>query len=332
MKNTRKNYSIAILIIISQFVVSGQTDVNDSYSDFDAKSLRIAVIDGFTVKRVDLDNDGISDLTHGDMISRFLEESLPDAEIVKFDLQNPDDPVFIWRGIPGYQLEIMLRRIIADIENDRRYDAINISISHSETYDNEPEKKPRLSIFRLKKAAITSDIIRITPDNLLLRRNLIRAGLDNHTNNCITLIEQLITMGSRVYIAAGNQGKDAYNLLNLANGAINVGALTENGTKSAISGDNVLVNRWARSEFPVSKTEDGIDFTGDGKTDLSFEDLSAGGENLINKLIGGTSVATSIAIIEDFNVAFFGQRSQLDRCLSVKFIDKQKNNFKKFAN
>ena len=69
MKNTRKNFSVVILIIINQFFVSGQ-----------------------------IDNDGISDLTHGDMISRFLEEGLSDAEIVKFDLQNPDNPVFAWRA------------------------------------------------------------------------------------------------------------------------------------------------------------------------------------------------------------------------------------------
>ena len=302
MKKIRNKFCVAIFIVIAgNFFAVGQTESHDSYNNCVAKSLRIAVIDGFTIKHVDLDNDGIPDLAHGDMISRFLEEGLPDAEIVKFDLQNHDDPVFAWRGIPGYQLEIMLKRIIADFENDIRYDAINISISHSQIYDDEPEKKPRLSIFRLKKTTIASDIIVITPENLLLHRNLIRAGLDYHTNNCITLIEQLITMGCRVYIAAGNQGKDAYNLLNLANGAVNVGALTENGTKSVISGDNVLVNRWARSEFPVYKTGDGIDFTGDSTKDLSFEHLSAGGENLINKLIGGTSVATSIAIIEDFS-------------------------------
>ena len=301
------NKSIFFLIVFFLFAtVAFAQDYSQATSEQQtdncyAKSLRIAVIDGFTNKRIDFDNDGIGDLSHGDMIVRFLEEGLPNAEIVKFDLENPDIPLEVWRIGPGYILKILLNRIINEIENGNNYDAINISISHSKVYKNESEKKSRIRIFRKRKKTIEPTFLILTPDNLLSRRNLIKSELDYLTMSCITLIEKLNRIGCRVYIAAGNQGKEAFNLLNLATGAINVGALNEDGTISEISSNNVLINRWARSVFPVCKTENGIDFTGDGTTDIFYHDLSAAGENLINNLIGGTSVAVPIAIVEDLS-------------------------------
>jgi len=283
-------FYFTIFIFISTCFAIAQTEI--------PKVLRIAIIDGFTNKCLDFDNDGIYDISHGNMISSFIETGLPHAEIVKFDLENPDDPIFLWRSVPGYQLETVLTRIITDINNGIKYDAINVSISNSELYVFAKKGKKNRTFFKNQKQKPT--LIDITPENLLLRRNLILSGLDYHTNSCISLIENIIGMGCSVYIAAGNGGNETFNLLNLSVGAINVGALNEDGTKSDISCDNILINRWEQSIFPISKTEDGINFTGDGTTDIFDSCLSAEGENLIKKLIGGTSVATAIAIVEDF--------------------------------
>ena len=122
-------------------------------------------------------------------------------------------------------------------------------------------------------------------------------------------------MGIKVYVGAGNEGEKGnreFNTLSLANGVITVGALNADGSKAAISSDNMLVNRWARSVFAVTKTDNGIDFTGDGTTDIPYKELSSIEEgvankqakdsllNVITEFIGATSVATAIALVEDF--------------------------------
>lgn len=121
-------------------------------------------------------------------------------------------------------------------------------------------------------------------------------------------------MGVNVYICAGNYRNNVFNTYNLAKGAINVAALNADGTIHEVSNDNSLVNSKKLCVFPVTRTDDGIDFTGDGTTDILYRNLSSVTKdmsdedakndkrlNIIEELIGHTSLATSIAIVEDFN-------------------------------
>ena len=101
----------------------------------------------------------------------------------------------------------------------------------------------------------------------------------------------------------------------MAKGVITVGALTSTGTKSRLSADNILVNKWAQGSFPVAVTDDGLDYTTDGTTDVRFEDLSSIGKNgneqvkeaFINFVQGrfmrGTSFAVPKAVVNDFKAA-----------------------------
>ena len=259
---------------------------------------RIAVIDDFTEKTMDFDADGIPDSTHGDRVFRFLEEGLPDANLVKFDLNDYINPEY--EPFQGPQIENVLKKLVSDVKNGVHYDAVNISMSHDVEYECE------------------KCIPGITPENLKDNYEQIRAYLKQGyfdqkiADNNVSLIEELINAGVKVYIGAGNKGNNAYNAYGLAKGAIIVGSTKSDGTKSDFSADNSLVNKWARGSFPVAVTQDGIDYTADGTTDVRFEDLSSIGENgneqakeaFINfakgRFIRGTSYAVPNAVVNDF--------------------------------
>ena len=241
------------------------------------KCPRIAVIDNFIRKNKDLDQDGIHDTTHGDIVFRFLEEGLPNADIAKFDIDE-DLPFLSYAERVGRQLE----KLIKLIEKGEKFDVVNLSFSFNRKFTND-----------------------ITPDNILSHRNAIISQLAKGDYfmrgeaRCVTLIEKLHKMGVKVYIGAGNAGKGEYNVLSLAQGTITVGGLNEDGTKADFSADNTYVTRWNQSVFSITKTENGIDFTGNDIADMLYEDLSAAGENLVKELFG-TSFAAPTAIIEDF--------------------------------
>ncbi len=46
---------------------------------------RIAVVDNFTHKEILIDLDGKPDLSHGEVVERFIEEGLPNAQIDRFN-------------------------------------------------------------------------------------------------------------------------------------------------------------------------------------------------------------------------------------------------------
>lgn len=262
---------------------------------------RIAVIDVFNDKTVDIDGFKGNDISHGKIIVRFLREGLPNAEISKFSVPGFDNRTEKRRKEYAQALENHLQYLVSQAKSGKKYDAVNISLATLSTYRDEEGE---------------------TPANVKSRCELIKSNLskmDEHSRDigrCIALIEVLSNLGTKVYIAAGNENTEKYNIFNVAKGAINVGALNKDRTKEENSCDNSLVNRWVRGVFPVTKTDDGIDFTGDGTTDIDYFDLSGVSvwkdklshkevkervslNGLMNSM-SGTSFAVPTAIVEDF--------------------------------
>lgn len=116
-----------------------QIDVGQSID----KRKRIAIVDDFTNKSVFIDADFKPDLTHGEVVSRFLEEGLPDAELVRFkghcikatddEMPSDEENICFLRSISE-----QLDKILQDIKNGKTYDAINISLG----FDNSKRCRP----------------------------------------------------------------------------------------------------------------------------------------------------------------------------------------------
>lgn len=122
---------------------------------------RIAIIDCFAYKYMDLDNDGKPDISHGNLLLRFLEEGLPDAEIVKYDIDK-HGTYLVTMFYRIFYVEKELAKLISNIENGEKYDALNFSWQILHSYKDN-----------------------LTPENLLDKRDAIRKELtkDNSTHS-----------------------------------------------------------------------------------------------------------------------------------------------------
>ncbi len=111
-------------------------------------------------------------------------------------------------------------------------------------------------------------------DMRLIRQKLHERDFIKTIVEMVQRVERLNRMGIVTVISAGNRGKDAINVYSLARNAVVVGALNENGNKANFSSENSLVTHWRQGVYPVKRTKDGIDITGDGKADFSSDVLN----------------------------------------------------------
>src|SRR5699024_6942913 len=94
-------------------------------------------------------------------------------------------------------------------------------------------------------------------------------------------LERLSAKGVKIYISAGNKGKNYLNLYTLADNVNVVGATNSYGTaKTKFSNNNSLVNRWFKGVFSVKKIKDkdgqtGFDINEDGKIDILAKDTTS---------------------------------------------------------
>jgi hypothetical protein len=138
-----------------------------------------------------------------------------------------------------------------------------------------------------------------------------------------------------VYLAAGNQGPDAFNVYGLANGVTMVGATDptvagSNGTPviADYSGKNPLIARNTSGYVTYTDTgtnaidpdgkvtlnertagRTGVDLNWDGRADFFLRDLSDNGGAVKpldqNQYVSGTSFATPRTLVEDFQRGVF---------------------------
>jgi hypothetical protein len=154
----------------------------------------------------------------------------------------------------------------------------------------------------------------VNPENFREQKKRVRDSLatssyvTNFGNSFKQIAEVLNKMDSitaretKIYISAGNDGCDALNLLALANGVECVGSRQNNGRKKPYTERHNLVTRYENDEFPIEKTDDGYDITGDGKTDFTFSQMAfplTATHEAREEPLQGTSFATPNAIIKD---------------------------------
>ena len=268
---------------------------------------KILVVDCFESPDICINDDEAPDIPHGEVVSKILENNLPNADIYKRSIVPPR-----WRQIA----EDILRAIDIPIpksnftnnldtlftgilKRNEVFDAINMSLGAEFRYDD------------------LSEIVGfdVNPENYKEQKDRVRDSLatsDYATDNyalkdvakVLDKMDSITAKGTRFYISAGNDGSDALNLLALANDIECVGSRREDGRKKPYTERHNLVTRYEKDEIPIEKTEDGFDITGDGETDFTFKQMSfpiTATKEPREGNIHGTSFATPLALVKDIN-------------------------------
>ena len=268
---------------------------------------KILVVDVFGTNSVCINNDDAEDVPHGEVVSKILESGLPNADIHKRSVSPSRLQIFknAITKMFGSQINPFVNNLdtlfSGILKRDEKYDAINMSLGLEFPYDE------------------LSDIVGfdVNPENYREQRERVRDSLatSNYKTKQFVLkdfakvldkMDSITAKGTRFYVSAGNDGVDALNLFTLAKDIECVGARRMDGWKKPYTERHNLVTRYEFDEFPVEKTEDGFDITGDGKTDFTFDQMAFpwfATKQPREIPLHGTSFATPNAIIEDIKAS-----------------------------
>ncbi|OGH99377.1 MAG: hypothetical protein A2104_07920 [Candidatus Melainabacteria bacterium GWF2_32_7] len=291
----------------------------------------VAIVGNFDQKIIDIDGDSIPDLSHEETISRIVKATCPDIQIKPFKIEghknNPD----------YFDLDQALEKLseISEIvENGEKIDAVNVSLG----------KEILINTFRECTG------LPVNGENIINYKDQIREWLKNPSiplavktiidfkepgksgrmiqefktiNKIIDAIEQITDKGVPVYIGAGNEGPEYFNILALAKGSIPVGALDAKSNKKSFSADNSLINRFEQGIYNISAVTDkdntiiGYDLTGDNKPEVLANEVS-GGESKVKPYIG-KSIETVIAQEDDYTklIDMINQASLIRKIKSI---------------
>jgi hypothetical protein len=236
----------------------------------------VVVLDQVRKKSIDLDNDGLSDISHGQLIRDMLTAWLPTHEVRLLEAERSPRAVakslaqisgWVDEGQPIKAINLSLTPVEVTLKELSQFSGMNI------TKRALPELKAALldwmakgqeslpgiqgQIVKLKEqigkiyhtASSISDVGRA--DRLEARYQKLKAHhqLLKHAWPFMTQLRNLVDKKVGVYVAAGNDGR--FNLLSLTPGAVNVGSLNRARQKSGFSTRNGLVGRSALGEYKV---------------------------------------------------------------------------------
>lgn len=255
----------------------------------------VAVIDDFLSKSVDVDGDEISDLTHGEAVSTYLQKQLPEAEILKlqFPFINQGGHPLAEAVESDRQFGQILDALIAMKNSGQPLSGVNLSLL---TLDFERSTPHPIAYRRADLAGLADAVgLPITSENVESLRPQIRERLaalyqqpaPDHTLRqgmyasswpVIQKLEALAEQGVKVSVSAGN-GPEEFNLYGLANGVETVGALDPEGAPVPIFANHAMVRRFAQGIYESRPMKAygkvmGFDMTGDGQINVPFSQTS----------------------------------------------------------
>lgn len=259
---------------------------NTEYSNYP----KILVIDCFERKSIAINKDDDLDVSHGEVISKVLEEKLPNADIYKRNIES------LMSSNISENLDTLFSGILKRRE---KYDAINMSFGVDITFQTLSE----LLGFEItqKNVANLKDRIRDSLANSIYIFN--NESLSTIAKN-LNKMDSITANGNKIYVAAGNDYAEVFNLYSLANDIEVVGSKDWFDEPKSYSANNSLVTRYELDEYPIEKTEEGFDITLDGKTDFKFEEMAfsrSATKEPSSQCLEGTSFAAPNAIIEDLS-------------------------------
>lgn len=235
------------------------------------KSKNIAVIDDFKNKEIDVDGDGINDLSHGEIVSRYAGQN--GDNIQKFDVTTIDPK---------------------DNQSKLNTDKINKSL---ETILKNPGDITDINLsseisFSFKDLGKAINVPNLNKDNYKKYLPQIRAAVEEgcpEIAKSIKNLEDLSKKGIHISIAAGNNGEDSFNLLSLAQGdnIEIVGATDANNKKTGYTETGSTT--FAQGTYDSKKVKGGFDINNDGVADVKNQEVSGKGNTdnaLVNKFVG----------------------------------------------
>lgn len=216
---------------------------------------RLTVMDTFDEKKIDIDGDGKADLSHGDTVCRIIKSYQPEADIEQVELSDDfQEPLL-------KNLQHLLHAITSD---PVCYAGINLSLSRN-------TKTHPVQLIQAQQGTLYQQ-----------PQSSNRQAIDQAILQTIQAISQ---QGVPVYIAAGNRDSRYFNGYGVTPHTINVGATDAQGKKAAYSHTSSIVDRFEQGTFSITRVAGGFDITGDGKMDVSNDEVS-GGLPLINRFVG----------------------------------------------
>lgn len=257
----------------------------------------IAVIDDFSNKSIFIDYDDKPDISHGRAVKQFIEDELPQAKIITFDTK-------VGNGFTlTHNINVQLEKILNELEkNNKKYNSINLSQEASmsfETISKVTNKNINNENISQNKDYIKNLIYSIKTDG-----NSDSSKYIKDVQEILHKLDKITSMGVKVYISAGNEGKDEFNIFSLSKNVNTVGALSKYGTKAVYTADNSLINYWTCGDFDIKKVTDskgvkGFDFTNDGVIDV-YDNETTSKDKVAHPFgVVGTSFSTPRALAFD---------------------------------
>lgn len=250
------------------------------------KNKDIAIVDDFKIKDICIDFDFTPDISHGEMVKRIIQEGLPQANIDSFQITKSN----------GATYTPALKLIVDKIQKGHKYDALNLSMSTPVDFTYLSKKVGK----------------QITPDNVLQNRDNIKKWIYNEKDDKTVIqlretleqLDKISDRGVQIYVAAGNEGKNKFNLLSLAKNTKIVGSIDSKGQKTNFTEDNSFVKNWDLGIFPIKRAYDskgklGFDYTGDGSVDIYAEKTTSWLKFGSFSNIKGTSISCPRKLTKD---------------------------------
>lgn len=183
-------------------------------------------------------------VSHGDMVKRFAQVTNPFA---------------------NYQVHKKSSSHAFKSEDNRPINEINFSFGHDflMKYFDTVKNGDFESILAL------NEILKCTKD----QKTYQTFEEISETLATITSMEEVTKNGIDIFVSAGNEGKDYFNLLAIGKGVQGVGSLNEKGKISEFSsGRNIEITpHYELGEYKIKKTKDGLNYTGGDWTDVKVD-------------------------------------------------------------
>ena len=262
----------------------------------------IATIDDFKeVKEFDIDGDGVNDFTHGEIVEKYIHATNPYADVSRFQVEFNADG-----SIKPESFAKQMNAVSDSLKAGVVYDAVNVSLGDDICLANN----------------CAAAKVGITPENIHDKENNLRSDALYNTNagadplyqkvkGYIQSTEKVTAEGVPVHVAGGNDNKDSYNLLGIAKGTIQIGAVDRNGNK--VHTVNSDIERYEQGRFETATIYDddfnivGFDINEDGTADIMANEVSGKGAygDDYSIIIDGSSFSTPIDVAKTTDKNYF---------------------------
>lgn len=250
----------------------------------------IRIGDNYGRPTEDINGDRKPDISHGELVERYIKAHVPDAVFDRFELTT---------GTPSSEAEELAffrerldfaRETLKKMGSGRQYDAVCMM---------QGAEFPITGLYTDKEGNSI-----LSPENLAEHRDAIRADLKSTEWEAGRILARTIAAIEKIsgklpfYIAAGNGGPDSMNPYLLARGVIGVGATDAQGDITHYSPKNSLFTRFEQGTFAIRKVEGGYDVNNDGLPEVGDDEVSNG--KALSRMFIGRQLAEAVMPDEAF--------------------------------